>query len=741
MKRLLLFVLAVMGFAACTQNEVEEQVAVRHDAPDSITVGFEGDDTRIQLNETQKTVWTNGDIVSVFYKSDANQKWKFDGETGARTAQLKRVDAGKSTTKTTRVVVVYPFNEDYDFNTETCNICTQLPATQHYLTDSYGKDGNIMVSSDEYNQFSLKSVYGWLKLQIKGDGEKVRVITFRGNNGEQVAGEAYIYTEDATMSLAADMLMPGEDNNVGGSLIFDDTILTKLTLECDGGVTLSEEPTSFYIALPPQNYSKGFTVEIKTTDGKKMIKSTDSEVVIERNHIQPMAAFPFENNSNDGLYIPDEALKAYLVNNYDDDYDGEISIGEAEYITMVNCSGMNIEDITGLEACSNLVTLNCSNNNIKAIELPNLTQLKTVTCNGNPIEKLNFDNCVALRYLNLQSVTTNAIDGTAINIDMYTQAKTFDISVKNTPFASFSFTNCTDLTSIIFLGNFVSVNLSGNSALKYIDLSTLEYLTTLDVQKCNLHELDVTNNTELTSLVCSNNALTQLNLTKNTALVTLYCNDNQLPRIGLTANKMLETLDISGNILSTLNVRNNTALTYLNVNNNADLTMVDVQYNTALVTLRASGLAITDIDLTTNTLLERVSLINDNLKSIVGVSSTLRSIIYIENTSDGQNGMMISTEEVSKSWSDAKTWCSNYGSGWYLPSQDELLDIYNNNTYINSILNAAGKTILSDNRYWSSYSSYSSPYYYYYYVNLISGYEGGYSDSSTTYRVRAVCKF
>ena len=136
MKRFLTFVLAALSFAACTQNEVEEQVAVRHDAPETLTVGFEDNDTRIQLNEAQKTVWTKGDLVSVFYRSNANQQWKYDGETGARTANLKRVDAGTATRDMDRVVVVYPYNEDYYINPSTFNVQASLPATQTYLPNS-----------------------------------------------------------------------------------------------------------------------------------------------------------------------------------------------------------------------------------------------------------------------------------------------------------------------------------------------------------------------------------------------------------------------------------------------------------------------------------------------------------------------------------------------------------------------------------------------------------------------------
>ena len=303
MKKLLLFVFAALAFAACEQNPIEEQSSVLQDAPETLTVGFEGDETRIQLNEAQKTVWTKGDLVSVFYRSNANQQWKYDGETGARTAELKRVDAGTSTRDIDRVVVVYPYNEDYYINPETYNVQTSLPAVQNYLKDSYGLDGNIMISSSEYNQFSLKSVCGWLKLQLTGDGETIKSIKFRGNDGEQVAGELYINSADATAALASDM-GNADDNNAGGSLVFDDTILTEVTLDCGEGVVLGKNATAFYIALPPQTFEKGFTVEITDNSDYTMVQSTSKKQVIERNHIQPMAAFEFINPATPSAPTP-----------------------------------------------------------------------------------------------------------------------------------------------------------------------------------------------------------------------------------------------------------------------------------------------------------------------------------------------------------------------------------------------------------------------------------------------------
>lgn len=316
------FALALVG---CSDDVINEQTAARpivDEAPETITVGFEDEDTRIQLNEAKKTVWTKGDLVSVFYMSDANQKWRYTGETGERNAQLRRVDAGTATTTTQRVVIVYPFSENYRLNTETYNVRAMLPATQTYLKDSYGLDGNLMIFSGEYNQFSLKTINGWLKLQLTGNGNKVKSIKLRGNDYEQVAGEVYINSSEATITLAADGGASGDDSEAGGSLIFDDTIFTELTLDCGQGVELSSEVTTFYLALPPQTFKNGLTIEVEDTFGYVMTKSTDKSITIDRNTIQPMATLEFDSPKREKPYFT-------AVWNYTEDAKVDAAILEA----------------------------------------------------------------------------------------------------------------------------------------------------------------------------------------------------------------------------------------------------------------------------------------------------------------------------------------------------------------------------------------------------------------------------
>jgi hypothetical protein len=297
MKKLLHIIFVAMMLASCSQDVIVEVQNPTADLNRTINVSFEGVDTRIQLNDELKTVWTKDDLVSVFYRSSVNEQWQFQGETGDRSGDIMPVDSSINPPATTNhIVVVYPYNEGYFYNSETRNVQASLPAEQTYLKDSYGLNGNIMISSSEYNQISLKSVCGWLKLQLTGSGEKVQSITLRGNDDEQVAGELYINSSDASSTLASTSNDEVAGDEAGGTLVRPGTILKEVTLNCGDGVELGTEPTAFYIALPPQTFEKGITVEITCSDGTKMIKSSNKVITIVRNHILPMTEVVYSSN-------------------------------------------------------------------------------------------------------------------------------------------------------------------------------------------------------------------------------------------------------------------------------------------------------------------------------------------------------------------------------------------------------------------------------------------------------------
>ena len=336
MKKLIFAVVALL-FAACT---TEQTADIMPSAPKVLRASFD-DDSRIQLNEEQKTVWTKNDLVSVFYNSDANQQWKFEGETGATTATLVNVTDPVPTKELSKVVAVYPYNEGYAIS-EDCKVTATLPTEQNYLADSYGLNGNIMVSYGEGDILKMRSILGWLKLQLTGDGEIVKSITLTGNDSEQIAGGVVIDPSDLSLEL-------------------NDPTSTTLTLNCDEGVTLSEDVTTFYIGIPPQTFEEGFTAKIYCLDDKVMTKSTTNSVEIKRNTIKPMDELTYQADvphnqiwytSTDGNIVTPyktDVFGADIVSNIYENGQGIItfdapvtSIGEGAFEYCINFSSIII---------------------------------------------------------------------------------------------------------------------------------------------------------------------------------------------------------------------------------------------------------------------------------------------------------------------------------------------------------------------------------------------------------------
>lgn len=344
------------------------------------------------------------------------------------------------------------------------------------------------------------------------------------------------------------------------------------------------------------------------------------------------------------IAFADINLKKYMLPLFDEDEDGEINVLEAENVQNVNCSEKNIADLSGLEKCPNLKYLNCNGNYISEIILPNLSKLETIVAYGNPIEKVYVNNDAALATLNLQNVSTNALSGTGISIDGYDQAETLSLDFSGTKYTSLTIKNSTVLTSYDVAKNMqlTELNLSGNSLVKSVDVSTLTALTSLHVNECALENLDVDANINLEALLCYNNELSSLNLDNNVALKTLNASNNNLTSLKLQNNITLTDVNVENNQLQSLNVRKCTQLTSLNVGNNPDITALALGYNTSLQTLKAHNIGLTDIDLSANANLLELDLNGCSGVKVIDLSAnTLLKKMNLSSTS-------IATIDVSK---------------------------------------------------------------------------------------------
>ena len=83
------------------------------------------------------------------------------------------------------------------------------------------------------------------------------------------------------------------------------------------------------------------------------------------------------------IEVPDANFKSYLLENFDANNDGILTLAEAYAVTIMNCSGRNIESLVGIECFANLEYLDCSNNQLDELELRYNKKINKLVCTNN----------------------------------------------------------------------------------------------------------------------------------------------------------------------------------------------------------------------------------------------------------------------------------------------------------------------------------------------------------------------
>lgn len=221
-------------------------------------------------------------------------------------------------------------------------------------------------------------------------------------------------------------------------------------------------------------------------------------------------------------YVPDNNFEQALIDlGYDtaplNDY---VPTANINTVTDLTINSRNIYDLTGIEDFTALSYLNCTNNNLSAIDLSQNTLLATLYCATNNLNAIDLSQNTLLTTMSLN-----------------------------------------------------------NNNLSIIDVSQNTLLTFLGVSQNNFNSLDVSLNTALVELYCNINNLSTLDVTQNTLLTTLYCDNTILSDLDLSQNTVLQVLSCySNNNLSSLNLKNgnNTILYSFNTSNSPNLECIEV---------------------------------------------------------------------------------------------------------------------------------------------------------------------
>ncbi|MBR4227482.1 MAG: hypothetical protein IKR72_00040 [Bacteroidales bacterium] len=598
------------GFLNMSSNEVF--YATIDEQPDA--------DTKVYADDQLRVLWNEDDRITIFSKFTYNQEYRFLGEDGDNAGAFRKVPNDDYVTGNDlpKSYAIYPYLESTKISNDGM-ITFTLPSEQIYHPDSFGIGANTMVSASETNELRFKNVGGYLSLKFYGEGVSISSITLKGNNGELLAGKCSIDMSSGLPVLSLD----------------DSKATDAITLVCDPAVDLgnsSSEAIAFWFVLPPVTFTKGITVTVNTKDGGVFEKSTSNKLEIGRSAITKLGALEVVPRYIGNIDFADENFKAYCVENFDKDGDGEVSLIEAEKVTHIEVLTNHISSLQGVEFFSNLISLSCSgaggsyspgnpsafsaNGRLETLDVSKNKSLEYLVCFCNNINQLDLSENRNLTYLNcgMNPMTCLGLGN-------------------NTSYLHLDF-SCTFLDDLPNLSNFYDLEFldCGNCNYRSIDVSHMFNLAYLNCRGNQLRNLDISNNTALEYLDCSYNYMgpNPLDLSKNTSLHNLRCDYNYLLSLDVSKNIYLEELSCDGNRLTSLDVSNNSLLTTLSCNSNR-LTSLDVCNNPLLQWLFCEDNLLSSLYLETNVALRDLICSSNQITTLDVSNNTTLEQLYYEN--------------------------------------------------------------------------------------------------------------
>lgn len=242
------------------------------------------DKSRTSLQDDKYVLWSKGDHIIVFDKTDAGQAYRLDdnyvGLSHGEFSILTGVGTEGNGLALSNTIAYYPFSETITIeqNGKTYSIKNvTIPHEQKY--SSAGPDTGsfpmIAINRNDEENISFKNICGIMRISLTGSNA-ISKITLRGERNEKLAGNATVtITEGSDPKITLD-----EDSHQSISLI------------CDPAVELNEiDDTHFYISIPPSFLELGFTITVHDSNGNTFTKTASHQNTFKRSSILKMPAF------------------------------------------------------------------------------------------------------------------------------------------------------------------------------------------------------------------------------------------------------------------------------------------------------------------------------------------------------------------------------------------------------------------------------------------------------------------
>lgn len=268
-----LYLFILLFLVGCTDTLVENVPAIVEEKEEIYAI-IEGSDSRTYLDEQGRMRWTADDRITLFKKNTYNREFKFTGKTGANAGGFSQVSTDDEFwfgLDVTANYAAYPHSTENTLDETDLFITLQMPAEQIYAENSFGLNANTMVAVSETGQLIFKNVGSYLRVRLYGEGAAISSVTVTSKGDQAIAGEAKV---TPTMNGYPTCEMIGAEKSI--------------KLICENPVSIStdaENPTDFWIVLPPVTLTDGFSVTIENSEGETQVYDVDKSFTFERNQI------------------------------------------------------------------------------------------------------------------------------------------------------------------------------------------------------------------------------------------------------------------------------------------------------------------------------------------------------------------------------------------------------------------------------------------------------------------------
>ncbi len=353
---------------------------------------------------------------------------------------------------------------------------------------------------------------------------------------------------------------------------------------------------------------------------------------------------------DDVVQFEDANFKAYCVQSFDKDGDGEISFDEASAVVHMFCYNKNITSLEGIQYFTSLQNLQCYGNQLTSLDVSRNTALKTLSCSANQLAMLDVSNCTALTSLECASNPLTSLDVSSL-------PDLFKLNCASCQLSALDVSNNTKLGQFVCSSNLLtSLDVSANTGLATLHCEYNPLLTVIWLQEGQVindfqYDTDVATvkyiganivfhdsrfktycvgsfDTDgdgevsykeasvVTSISCTWTTISSLeDIQHFSALTSLVCDGCYLKTLDVSNNKALKSLSCKSNQIASLNISGCSALTYLLCEDNK-LTTLDVSNNPALVTLMCKWNPLTTLDVSNKTALSYLDCSACNLSSL-----------------------------------------------------------------------------------------------------------------------------